>query len=81
MEKKLHLLDSFNARGSDGATYRVHGYEHLVRDDTQVDRIDQWESTGEAEYRLADGRRVDAAADGSLRLIGAGVQLRREAFN
>ena len=81
MEKKLHLLDSFNARGSDGATYRVHGYEHLVRDDTQVDRIDQWESTGEAEYRLADGRRLEATADGGLHLRSAGVQLRREAFS
>ena len=31
MEKMLHQLESFSARGSDGNTYRVRGYEHLAR--------------------------------------------------
>jgi hypothetical protein len=31
MEKMLHLLETFNARGSDGTAYVVHGYEHLAR--------------------------------------------------
>jgi hypothetical protein len=32
MDRKLHLLESFTAQGTDGRTYRVFGYEHLVRD-------------------------------------------------
>src|SRR5574337_945533 len=31
MEKMLHLLETFNARGSDGRDYEIRGYEHMVR--------------------------------------------------
>ncbi len=30
MDKMLHLLETFTARGSDGQTYRVQPYEHLA---------------------------------------------------
>ena len=58
MEKTLHLLETFTARGSDGKAYVVHGYEHLARLDAVRDTLGQWEPTGLAEYKLADGRHV-----------------------
>jgi len=69
MDRKLHLLESFTARGPDGRQYRVFGYEHLVRDESVAGALDQWESTGQSEYRLDDGRRVDMRDDGSLRFL------------
>jgi hypothetical protein len=69
MDRKLHLLESFDARGQDGKTYRVFGYEHMVRDESVAGAIDQWEPTGIAEYRLADGRRVEVEEDGSVRIM------------
>lgn len=77
MERKLHLLESFDARGSDGATYKVCGYEHLVCDDTLADGREHWEPTGQAEYRLADGERVEVSRDGAMRIAGSGVELTR----
>ena len=68
MDRKLHLLESFTAQGTDGRTYRVFGYEHLVRDESIADAAEHWEPTGIAEYRLADGRRVDMRRDGSIRI-------------
>lgn len=76
MEKKLQFLESFNAKGSDGASYKVCGYEHLVRDETLADGREHWEPTGLAEYRLEDGERVDAQPDGSFRIAKSGVELR-----
>ncbi|WP_395137257.1 hypothetical protein [Schlegelella aquatica] len=76
MERKLHLLESFTARGSDGRTYKVCGYEHLVRDISLPDAYDRWEPTGLAEYRLEDGRLVEPAGDGALRIARTGVELR-----
>lgn len=77
MERKLHLLESFTARGSDGETYKVRGYEHLVRDETAADGIDRWEPTGLAEYRLEDGKPVEVLRDGSMRIADSRVQLAR----
>jgi hypothetical protein len=77
MDRKLHLLESFNATGSDGATYKVCGYEHLVRDESVADGLERWEPTGEVEYRLADGARVEAHLDGSMRIESSGVELKR----
>ena len=76
MDKKLHLLESFTARGSDGATYKVCGYEHLVRDESLIGE-EHWEPTGQAEYRLDNGQRIEMARDGSMRVAGTGVQLLR----
>jgi len=76
MERKLQLLDSFDARGADGATYRVHGYEHLVRDESMIaGGLDQWQSTGRAEYRLADGERVQLDGEGRMRIVRSGIEL------
>lgn len=75
MEHKLHLLESFTARGSDGAAYKVCAFERLVKDESLVDGQERWEPTGVAEYRLADGNRVDVQRDGSMRVVQSGVQL------
>jgi len=63
MDKKLHLLDSFEAQGTDGASYKVMAYEHLLRVDLVADGQDHWESTGLSEYRLGSGERVDVAPE------------------
>jgi hypothetical protein len=75
MDKKLHLLDSFEARGTDGACYKVMAYEHLLRVDLGADGQDHWESTGLSEYRLGSGERVDVAPDGAMRVASTGVEL------
>ncbi|MCM5678899.1 hypothetical protein M8A51_05070 [Schlegelella sp. S2-27] len=77
MDKKLHLLESFTAKGSDGAIYKVCGYEHLVRDESLMGADEHWEPTGLAEYRLDDGQRIEVSRDGSMRVAGTGVQLQR----
>jgi hypothetical protein len=77
MDMKLHLLETFAADGNDGVTYKVHGYERLVRDDSLADGQDHWEPTGVAEYRLASGELVDMQGDGSMRVVATGVRLAR----
>jgi hypothetical protein len=76
MDRKLHFLESFNATGSDGETYKVCGYEHMLRDEAVADGVERWESTGEVEYRLPDGRRVEARRDGSMRIESSGIELK-----
>lgn len=78
MEKMLHLLETFSARGSDGQSYRVHAYEHLARLDAVPDTQGQWEPTGLTEYKLADGRHVDVDKDGAMTLSSTGLRLDRE---
>ena len=75
MDKKLHLLDSFAAEGTDGARYKVMAYEHLRRVDLGADGQDHWESTGLSEYRLPSGERVDVAPDGAMRVVSTGLEL------
>lgn len=76
MERKLHLLESFSAHGSDGRTYKVRAYEHLAREDTLLsDGRELWEPTGTTEYRLDDGTVVKPQSDGSLRVQGSDVEL------
>lgn len=75
MEKMLRRLETFTARGSDGKTYSVEAFEHLARVDVFADPEGQWEPTGEAEYRLADGRAVEVEKDGSMRVAGTDVML------
>ncbi len=77
MKKKLHLLESFNAKGSDGQNYVVHGYEHLAMVETLSATPDQWESTGESEYKLADGRRLDVGRDETMTIPDSGIRLER----
>ena len=75
MDRKLHLLESFTARGADGVDYKVHGYEFLARDESIADGLEHWEATGLFEYRLADGSRIDVADDGSMRIANSGLAL------
>lgn len=75
MDKKLHLLETFTARGSDGQDYAVRGYEHLARWDDGASEA--WEPTGQAEYRLADGRHVAVEADGTMSVPTLGLTLAR----
>lgn len=77
MDKRLHLLDSFGTQGSDGQTYKVRAYEHLARDPSFGLEGEQWQSTGEIEYRLDDGRRVDEQHDGTMTVHDSGVRLQR----
>jgi hypothetical protein len=75
MDKKLHLLETIPVRGDDGNSYVVHGYEHLVRLDGMPDLGDQWEPTGQAEYKLANGERVDVDKSGTMVIAKTGVKL------
>ena len=76
MDKQLRLLDSFPARGADGVRYKVMAYEHLQRVDLLSGGTEQWEPTGQTEYRLASGERVDSVGDGSWRVVPSGLTLR-----
>ena len=75
MDRRLQQLESFTLQGSDGGTYKVRVYEHQVRDDAMAGLPEGWESTGQAEYRLDDGRRVDVHRDGRMEIAGTGVAL------
>jgi hypothetical protein len=77
MEKMLHQLESFTARGSDGKTYTVRGYEHLARLDAVRDVQGQWEPTGISEYKLEDGRPLTVAKNGTMTIADTGVRLER----
>jgi hypothetical protein len=78
MEHRLHLLESFTATGSDGEHYKVCGYERMVPEAPFTHTAQAWEPSGISEYLLADGRAVDIARDGTMRIVGSGVVLRRE---
>jgi hypothetical protein len=74
MDIRLHLLESFAAKGSDGQHYKVCGYERLS---LVPGSADQWEPTGVAEYRLEDGRHVEVGKDDVMRLAESGIVLTR----
>ena len=74
MDLRLRLLESFTATGSDGASYKVCAYERLAPD-VSLPGQELWESTGQAEYRLADGRPVEVRRDGSMHIAGTTVEL------
>lgn len=75
MDKMLHRLETFTARGSDGRTYAVHGYEHLARVDAFAHPQGHWEPTGQAEYKLADGRIVNVDREGLMHVAGSDLRL------
>ena len=77
MDRQFHLLDTFPARGSDGATYKVCAYEHLRRDETLVDGQEHWLPTGQSELRLDSGELVDPKPDGTMVVAHTGVRLTR----
>lgn len=77
-DHKLHLLDSFEMLGSDGKRYKVRAYEHLVHDDSiPADGREHWEPTGQAEYRLDDGRPLRWVAEHEAQVSGDGLRLQR----
>lgn len=79
MDLKLHLLDTFHARGSDDKAYKVCAYERMRRDDTVHDGQDHWLPTGVTEYRLDSGELIDAKPDGAMVIVPSGVRLTRSA--
>lgn len=80
MDTRLHLLESFTAHGSDGATYKVMAYEHMARDPTITTLAEaHWEPTGQSEYRLETGEWVDVRRDGSMEVATTHVALERDA--
>ena len=76
MDLRLQFLESFPATGSDGNSYKVRAYERLAPEPSIADGGDHWESTGQAEYRLDDGRAVEVRADGTMRIAGTDVLLK-----
>ena len=74
MELRLQLLDTFTATGSDGAAYKVCAYDRLAPDPALPDS-EHWDSTGQIELRLADGRALQLQPDGTARIAGSGVTL------
>lgn len=77
MDLKLHLLETFHARGGDGKDYKVCAYERMRRDETVQDGQEHWLPTGITEYRLDSGEQIDAKADGSMVVLHTGVSLKR----
>lgn len=77
MDRKLHLLESFPAKGSDGATYKVMGYEHMRPDETIADGQERWAPTGVIEFRLESGELVDVRCDGTMLIVNSGIELQR----
>lgn len=80
MDKQLRQLETFPARGSDGRTYSVRGYEHLGRVGVLDASLEPWEPLGVVEYKLADGRPLREREDGSfVVVVGNALELRRQA--
>lgn len=79
MELRLQFLESFPVQGSDGAPHKVCAYERMARDDSVADGLERWAPTGVVEYRLEDGRLVEAGRDDSMRIAGSPVALTRAA--
>jgi hypothetical protein len=75
MERKLHLLESYQVTGSDGRPYKVCGYEQMTRDESLADGAEHWEPTGMFEYRLATGELLEPHKDGTMRVPKTGVML------
>ncbi|MEJ7930761.1 hypothetical protein WG922_12345 [Ramlibacter sp. AN1015] len=74
MDMRLQFLESFFADGSDGQRYKVCAYDRLARTEGAAG-VESWEPTGQVEYRLSDGRLVDARPDGTLRISGGDVTI------
>ncbi len=78
MDKKLQLLETHRMRGDEGQTYVVHGHEHLTRLEGVAEPDNPWLSTGQFEYKLANGGRISIDHTGAMRVAASGVRLERE---
>lgn len=81
MDKQLRRLETFTAHGSDGSLYTVHGFEHLAHVGTLTGGQEQWEPTGQVEYKLDTGEMVQVHRDGRMELADGRISLEREALN
>ena len=75
MDLRLQFLESFKVVGPDRQEHKICAYDRLARNEA-LPGGEHWESTGVIEYRLEDGRLVEALPDGSLRIHGSNVKLR-----
>lgn len=75
MDMRLHFLESFMAKGSDGSRYKVMAYERMAPDVPFTHMQQEWEPTGVTEYHLPDGRLVDVSRDGAMHIANSSVQL------
>ena len=75
MDLKLHLLETFHAKGNDGKDYKVCAYERMRRDETVHDGQERWLSTGMTELRLDSGDQVAPKADGTMTVLPSGITL------
>lgn len=77
MDRKLHWLDTFSAKGADGRVYKVRAFEQLARDPSILDGQDHWEPMGVTELHLDSGELVDMRPDGRMRVVATGMELVR----
>ena len=75
MDLRLQFLESFKVVGPDRHEHKICAYDRMARNEALPDG-EHWESTGVIEYRLEDGRVVEALPDGSLRIHGSNLELR-----
>lgn len=79
MDIKLQRLETIPATDAAGTSYTVHAYERLAHVPLLLDSRTQWEPTGEVEYRLASGERLDLDTAGDWLLPGGELRLHRQA--
>lgn len=75
MDLRLQFVESFIATGSDGSTYKVCAYDRLKPDPSLADGGEHWQSTGQIEYRLADGTPVEINGEGTAHIARSDVEL------
>ena len=78
MDIKLQRLETIPATDAKGTSYTVHAFERLAHVPLLLDSRTQWEPTGEVEYRLASGERLDLDTGGDWLLPGGELRLHRQ---
>jgi hypothetical protein len=78
MDIKLQRLETIPATDEAGKAYTVHAFERLAHVPVLLDSRTQWEPTGQVEYRLASGERLDVDTDGDWLLPGSELRLHRQ---
>ena len=79
MDIKLQRLETIPTTDAAGTAYTVHAFERLAHVPLMLDSRTQWEPTGEVEYRLASGERLDLDTAGDWLLPGGELRLHRRA--